>query len=149
MLKTLDPLLGPELLHALASMGHGDEIAIVDANFPAAACARRLLRIDGASATRVAQAVLSLLPLDDFVAAPLVTMEVVDKPDEVPGIVGEFRQAAADAEGRPVAASALPREAFYTRAREAFAVVQSGETRLYGNLLLRKGVLRPPPGAGP
>jgi L-fucose mutarotase len=96
----------------------------------------------------VAQAVLSLLPLDDFVAAPLATMAVVGRPDQVPEIVAEFRQAAADAEGRPVAADALPREAFYARAREAFAIVQTGEARLYGNLLLRKGVLRPPADAG-
>src|SRR5271169_2948722 len=64
MLKGIDPLLGPDLLHTLAAMGHGDEIAIVDANFPAASTARRLVRIDGAGAPAVLSAVLSLLPLD-------------------------------------------------------------------------------------
>ena len=144
MLKTLDPLLGPDLLHALASMGHGDEIALVDANFPAARCAQRLIRLDGVDAARAMSAVLSVLPLDDFVATPLATMAVVGRPDEVPEAVGEFtalvRRAAGD---ERLAPAALEREAFYERARAAFAVVQTGETRLYGNALLRKGVVRP------
>lgn len=143
MLKALHPLLGPDLLHALASMGHGDEIAIVDANFPAAACARRLVRMDGCGAVQVLTAVLGVLPLDDFVAAPLATMRVVEAADEAPAIALEFQDAATRAEGRPVAAEALEREAFYARARGAFAIVQTGETRLYGNVMLRKGVVRP------
>jgi L-fucose mutarotase len=143
MLKMLDPLLGPELLHALASMGHGDEIAIVDANFPAASCARRLVRIDASAALPVLQAVLTLMPLDDFVEAPLTTMAVVDEPDKVPEIVLDFHGAARRAEGRTVGAAALQRQAFYERTRAAYAIVQTGETRLYGNVLLRKGVVRP------
>ncbi|SCK29034.1 L-fucose mutarotase [Variovorax sp. HW608] len=143
MLKTLDPLLGPELLHALASMGHGDEIAIVDANFPSGSCARRLIRMDGCAALPVVRAVLTLLPLDDFVDAPVASMAVVDAPQTVPEIVQEFLLAAHHAEGRTVGAEALPREAFYERARGAFAIVQTGEARLYGNVLLRKGVVRP------
>lgn len=143
MLKTIDPLLGPDLLHALAAMGHGDEIAIVDANFPAAACARRLLRVEGAGAPQLLAAMLGLLPLDDFVEAPMVTMAVVDTPEEVPAIVREFHRLAKHAEGRALPLAALPRDAFYARAREAFAIVQTGEMRLYGNVLLRKGVVRP------
>jgi len=141
MLKLLHPLLGPDLLHALASMGHGDEIAIVDANFPAAALARRLVRVDGADAVQVLAAVLTLLPLDSFVEAPLSTMAVVGDAAAVPEAVHAFADAAAKAEGRVVAWQALAREAFYERARNAFAIVQTGETRLYGNLLLRKGVV--------
>ena len=145
MLKTIDPLLGPDLLHALASMGHGDEIAIVDAHFPGAATARRLLRLDGAGAVPVLRAVLTLLPLDDFVATPLATMAVVDRPHEVPEAVREFTALVREAAGRPsLAPEPLPREAFYDRARAAFAVVQTGERRLYGNLLLRKGVVGAP-----
>jgi len=147
MLKTLDPLLGPDLLHALAAMGHGDEIAVVDANFPAAACARRLVRMDGCAALPVVEAVLSVLPVDDFVDAPLATTAVVGSPDEVPDIVREFRASAERAEGRSLRAEALLRETFYARAREAFVIVQTGETRLYGNVLLRKGVVRPGPSA--
>ena len=142
MLKLLDPLLGPDLLHALASMGHGDEIAVVDANFPAAALARRLVRLDGVDAPRALAAVLTLLPLDDFVPAPLTTMAVVGEPGTVPPLVREFVALAQRSEGRDVAAVAVEREAFYERARTAFAIVVTGESRLYGNVLLRKGVLR-------
>lgn len=143
MLKTLDPLLGPDLLHALASMGHGDEIAVVDANFPAARCAQRLIRLEGVDAPRALAAVLSVLPLDDFVGTPLSTMAVVGRPDEQPETVREFAAQVRSAVGdERLAPAALEREAFYERARGAFAVVQTGETRLYGNALLRKGVVR-------
>jgi L-fucose mutarotase len=142
MLKHLDPLLGPELLHALASMGHGDEIAVVDANFPAAGNTQRLIRLDGVPAPRVLAALLTLLPLDDFVEAPLATMAVVGDAAAVPPVVQQFIALAQRAEERDLRAEALPREQFYARARQAFAIVQTGETRLYGNVLLRKGVVR-------
>jgi L-fucose mutarotase len=144
MLKTLDPLLGPDLLHALASMGHGDEIAVVDANFPAAACARRLVRLNGVAAPRALRALLTLLPLDTFVEAPLASMAVVGDASAVPEAVREFDAVAAEAHGAMVRREALAREAFYARARDAFAIVQTGETRLYGNVLVRKGVIPPP-----
>ena len=141
MLRLIDPLLGPDLLHALASMGHGDEIAVVDANFPTAGFARRLVRLDGVSAPRVLAAVLSLLPLDRFVDAPLATMAVVGDASAVPAAVQEFREVAHQANGGEVKLTALSREAFYARAREAFVIVQTGELRLYGNVLARKGVV--------
>jgi L-fucose mutarotase len=84
MLKNLDPILSPELLFALAAMGHGDELAIVDANFPAATMARRLVRLEAVGATRVLEAVLSLLPLDEFVDSPVAVMQVVGEPETVP-----------------------------------------------------------------
>jgi L-fucose mutarotase len=143
MLKGLDPLLHADLLHALRAMGHGDELAIVDANFPAASMARRVIRVDGVSATRALEAVLSVLPLDDFVDAPCARMEVVGDPAAVPEICEEFQAIVDRSEGRRVGLAKLERFAFYARAREAFAVVQTGETRLYGNLLLKKGVVRP------
>lgn len=143
MLKGLHPLLGPELLHALAAMGHGDEIGVVDANFPAAALGRQVIRLDGVSAPAVLEAVLTLLPLDDFVDHALTTMAVVGAPLAEPEVVAEFGALASRAEGRAVARQALPREQFYERARQAFALVQSGERRLYGNVLLRKGVVAP------
>jgi L-fucose mutarotase len=143
MLKGIDPLLHADLLHALRAMGHGDELAIVDANFPAASMARRVIRVDGVSATRALEAVLSVLPLDDFVDAPCARMEVVGDPAAVPEICEEFQAIVDRSEGRRVGLAKLERFAFYARAREAFAVVQTGETRLYGNLLLKKGVVRP------
>lgn len=143
MLKGLDPLLGPDLLAILRAMGHGDELAIVDANFPAGASAKRLVRLDGIAAPRALEAVLSVLPLDDFVESPATRMAVVGDAAAIPEICREFDGILSTAEGRPVTIVAIERVAFYQRAREAFAVVATGETRLYGNLLLRKGVIRP------
>lgn len=142
MLKGIDPLVSPELLTVLAEMGHGDELAIVDANFPAVTMARRLVRIN-ASAPRVLEAVLGLMPLDDFVDSPIAVMEVVNTPSEVPEPVREFRAVANAASGRVVNIDGIERFAFYDRARAAFAVVATGETRLYGCVLVKKGVVRP------
>jgi L-fucose mutarotase len=142
VLKGIDPLLSPELLGILAEMGHGDELAIVDANFPAAAMARRLVRI-AAPATRVLEAVLTLVPLDDFVDAPLTVMEVVGDPGAIPETVREFHAAGNAAEGRAVGLARVERFAFYDRAKAAFAIVATNEARLYGNVLVRKGVIRP------
>jgi L-fucose mutarotase len=143
VLKGLDPLLGPDLLHALASMGHGDALVIADANFPAAALARRLIDLRGANATDAARAVLSVLPLDSFVPKPALVMAVVGDPDAVPPVVGEFERLIAAASGAPAALGRLDRAAFYERARDAFAIVRTGERRLYGNLILIKGVIAP------
>jgi L-fucose mutarotase len=143
MLKGLDPLLNADLLYVLRAMGHGDELVIVDANFPAASMARRVVRMDGVSATRTLEAVLSVMPLDDFVAEPCARMQVVDDPDVVPEICQEFQAIIDRAEGRRFQLGKIERFAFYERARQAFALVQTGETRLYGNVLLKMGVIRP------
>jgi L-fucose mutarotase len=143
MLKNLDPVLSPELLMVLRSMGHGDDIAIVDANFPAAATARRLVRLDGLSAATVADAVLSVMPLDDFVPDAAWRMEVVGDADADMPIFSEFRSIIAQREGAHFQLAALERFAFYERAKSAYAIVSTGETRLYGNLILKKGVVRP------
>lgn len=142
MLKNVDPLLGPELLAALRAMGHGDEIAIVDANYPAAASGRPVIRLDGASATRALDAVLTVLPLDDFGPNAAWRMEVVGDPAAEMEIFAEFRAMLARHEpgARPLAS--LERLAFYQRVRGAYTVVATGERRLYGNILLRKGVIR-------
>lgn len=142
MLKGIDPLLGPGLLAILRSMGHGDEIVVADANFPATALARRLERADGIPATHFVRAILSVMPLDDFVPKALFSMAVVGNADERPAIVREFETIAKES-GYAAGIEALERQAFYDRARDAFAIVASGETRLYGNLILKKGVVRP------
>jgi L-fucose mutarotase len=141
MLKTLDPLLNADLLHVLASMGHGDELAIVDAHFPAASMARRLVRIDGAGAPQVLAACLSLLPLDSFVESPANRMELVHAPEEVPPVAQDFQRAIDRAEGRHVPLGKIERHAFYERARHAYAIVATGETRPYGCILVTKGVV--------
>lgn len=143
MLKGLSPLLSPDLLHMLASMGHGDEIALVDANFPAATQAKRLVRLPGSNAPEVLDAVLSLLPLDDFVASPALTMQVVGDAGDAaaaPEVVQALNRVLAGHGAS--ASSSLERFAFYSRAAAAFGIVATGETRLYGNILLRKGVVR-------
>ena len=144
MLKGIDPLLSPALLHALAAMGHGDTVALVDANFPATGTARRLVELPGTDIDAVLRAVLSLLPLDTFVDSPAQVMQVVGDPAAQPEVYGVFHRHLA-AVGAPPA-EALERFAFYAAASDAFAVVQTGERRLYGNILLRKGVLPPPAG---
>lgn len=139
MLKGLSPLLSPDLLHVLASMGHGDEIVLADANFPAATHARRLVRLPGTPAPAVLDAVLLVLPLDDFVAQSAFTMQVVGDAAAVPAAVQDFH-AVLQRHGAP-AAGTLERFAFYERAAAAFAVVATGETRIYGNIILKKGVV--------
>ncbi len=140
MLKGLSPLLSPDLLHLLASMGHGDEIVLADANFPAATHARRLVRLPGTGAPDLLDAVLDVLPLDDFVAQAALTMQVVGDAGATPPVVCEFDAVLCRHGNNPSAA--LERFAFYQRAAGAFAIVATGETRVYGNILLKKGVVR-------
>ncbi|KVD34343.1 RbsD/FucU family protein [Burkholderia ubonensis] len=146
MLKNLDPLLHADILHALRAMGHGDEVVICDANFPAESVARhtavgRALRIDGADSARVVRAVLSVLPLDTFVDAPAARMEVVGDPAAVPPVQREVQAAIDRAEGRAVPLAGIDRFAFYARARQAYAVIVTGELRGYGCFVFKKGVL--------
>jgi L-fucose mutarotase len=139
MLKGIDPLLSPELLFALASMGHGDEICLADANFPAASIAgpKAPIRLPGADGARALKAVLSVMPLDGFVTHPAAVMAVVGDAQAVPAAVAAYRAVL----GPGVGVEAVERFAFYERARRAFAIVATGEARKYGNILLRKGVI--------
>lgn len=148
MLKTIDPILNADLLHALAAMGHGDDIVISDANFPADAVARhtvlgRALRLDGVDVPRAVRAVLSLMPLDTFVDAPARRMAVVGKPGEMPAVQQEVAREVEAAEGRPVALAQIERYAFYEAAKNAYCVVATGERRFYGCFILKKGVVPP------
>lgn len=140
MLKGLHPLLTAPLLTALAEMGHGDELAIVDANFPAAAHARRLIHAGGLPSPAVLQAVLTLLPLDAFVAAPAAVMT---PPEGRPPVIAEFQALLDAAEERAVPIEDVERHDFYRRAAASFAVVLTGEPRWWGNILLRKGAIKP------
>ena len=141
MLRGIDPLLTPGLLHTLAAMGHGDRIAIVDANFPGAANARLLHELPGIDAGAALRAVLSLMPLDDFIPDPAVTMQVVGDATTIPEAVQDFAAILAAHDGpKPVT---VERFAFYDLAKSAYAIVQTGESRLYGNIILAKGVIRP------
>jgi L-fucose mutarotase len=142
MLKNIPPLLGPELLSILRAMGHGDEIAIVDANYPATAMGTRLVRLDGHSATDVLDAVLTVLPLDDFVDHAAFGMAVVGEPERREPVMDAFDDVISRHEPG-MTLHLLERFSFYERVRSGFAVVQTGEDRLYGNIILKKGVIRP------
>jgi L-fucose mutarotase len=148
MLKGIDPRLNADVLHALRSMGHGDALVIADTNFPSDSVARHtvygeLLRMDNLTCAQAMEAVLSVLPLDTFVDDFAGRMQVVGAPDEVPPVQAEVQAAIDAAEGRPRPMIGIERFDFYDRAREAYAVIQTGERRFYGCILLRKGVIPP------
>jgi L-fucose mutarotase len=147
MLKHLDPLLNADVLHALRSMGHGDDIVISDTNFPADSVARqtaygKLLHID-ADVARVTRAVLSVVPLDTFVDDAALRMEVVGKPKEVLPIAQEVQREIDFAEGKPWPMGSVERFAFYERAKKAYCVIQSGDRRFYGCFIFKMGVVAP------
>jgi L-fucose mutarotase len=146
MLRGIDPILSPDLLRILRAMGHGDEIVIADANLPAEASGRPVVRLDGVEATRVLRAILSVMPLDNFVDDPAISMQMVDDPDGVPPVMAAFQEIVDTVADNPARIRPLERFAFYARTRAAFAIVQTGERRLYGNIILKKGVLPPDEG---
>ena len=152
MLKGIDPILNADVLYALKSMGHGDDLVICDTNFPADSVARdtvfgELLRIDAVTAGRAAKAILSIMPLDSFVDKPASRMEVIGKPNELLPVAAEVQAEIDAAEGRSWPMGTIERFAFYDTARRAYAVIQTGELRFYGCFIFKKGVI-PPPGQG-
>lgn len=143
MLKNIDPILSPDLLQVLRAMGHGDEIATVDANYPAYAAGRPVVRADGLESTRVLDAVLSVMPLDAVEPCAAFHMQVVGDPAGDVPIFAEFRALLARHEAAACRLQGIERFAFYQRVRSAYAVVATGEKRLYGNIILKKGIIRP------
>jgi L-fucose mutarotase len=141
MLKGLTRLHTPELLHTLASMGHGDEIAVVDANFPADSMAQRIVRIDGADLPEALSAILQLMPLDTFVDDPAVRMEVVGAPREIPEVQRDCQKVINKWEAKRIRLTPCERFAFYERAKKAYAIVATGERRVYGCIIVKKGVV--------
>lgn len=148
MLKGLDPRLNAEVLYALRAMGHGDTLIIADTNFPSDTIARQtvfgeLLRMDNLTAAEAAEAVLSVLPLDTFVDDFAGRMEIVGDPDEIAPVQAEVQAVIDKAEGKPRQMVGVERFAFYDLAKQAYAVIQTGERRFYGCFMLRKGVIPP------
>lgn len=148
MLKGLDPLLTADILYALESMGHGDDLVLCDTNFPADSVARQtvlgeVLRIGAPTSARAAKAVLSVLPLDSFVPHPALRMEVVDKPSEILPVAAEVQAAIDAAEGKSLPLGSIERFAFYDLAKKAYCVIQTGERRFYGCFIFKKGVIPP------
>ncbi len=148
MLKGINPLLNADVLRALRAMGHGDDLIIVDTNFPSDSVARqtrtgKLLRIDNTTAAEVVGAVLSVMPLDSFVDDSACRMEIVGSPDEVPPVQREVQEVIDAAEGKPWPMVSIERYAFYQRSKQAYCVIQTGERRFYGCFAFRKGVVAP------
>lgn len=149
MLKRIPDFMDAELLWVLAAMGHGDELAVVDRNFPARSIAlqtrsRRLVTLGGMDAPRTIAGLLELLPLDSFVPQPLAWMDPVDAPGTMLPVHAEVLAACRAAEGREIVHQVLPRADFYDAARRCFAVVQNAESRPYGCFILTKGVVFEP-----
>jgi L-fucose mutarotase len=141
MLKKISPLLSPELLKILAEMGHGDEIVLADGNFPSASMAQRLVRADGHGVPALLAAILQLFPLDTFVERPVALMAVVPGHNYQPTIWEEYRRII-QSSGEPFTDfEYVERFAFYERAKKAFAVLATGESALYANIILKKGVV--------
>ncbi len=142
MLKGLDPILSPDLLATLRAMGHGDEIALVDGNYPGLEHGRRLIRLDGLPLIPVLNAILSVLPIDDFVPEAIFRASVGGDPARRDPVHDEIVACCAQHEPeRGVIPLAGP--VFYDRVRAAHTIVQTSEPRLYANVILRKGVIRP------
>lgn len=148
MLKGIDHRLNADVLYVLRAMGHGDTLVISDTNFPADSIAQQtvhgqLLRMENLTAGQVAEAVLSVFPLDTFVEDHAARMEVVGNPTQLLPVAAEVQAAIDTAEGKPRPMVTTERFAFYEAAKDAYAVIQSGERRFYGCFILRKGVIGP------
>lgn len=143
MLKGIDPLLSGELLKTLDEMGHGDQLLLVDRNYPAASSGRPVVRLGEVGVERALTAILSVLPLDGFVDHPLERMEVQDDPAVVAPVQERVLAVARAHHGAPLAFGVVPRLAFYERAKRVFAVVHTLESEPYGCFVLQKGVVFP------
>ncbi len=142
MLKGIPEIISPELLKALAEMGHGDEICIADGNFPGHTFGKKVIRLDGHGVPEILKAVLKLIPLDSYVEKPVLIMEkvpgdTVETPiwDEYKSIVSTEDKRGAECFGQ------LERFEFYERVKQSSLVVMTGERALYANIILKKGVV--------
>ncbi len=140
MLKGISPVISPELLSVLSRMGHGDEIVLADAHFPGETFGKRVLRADGVRIPALLDGIIPLFELDEYVEAPVAMMDAVPGDELDPGVESAYRQAMEKHTGGAVSIERVERFAFYERAKEAFAVVMTGETAKYGNVILKKGV---------
>ncbi len=142
MLKGIPSVISPELLKIMQEMGHGDTIVLGDANFPAASNAQRLVRADGHKMPELLDAILTLFPLDTFAEFQVGLMEVVPGDTTIPVIWDEFKRIVSKHEAFDVKYEMIERFEYYERAKQAYAVVSTGETALYANVILKKGVIK-------
>jgi len=143
MLINIDPILSPELLHALRSMGHGDKLVLADANFPSAALAKKLIRLDGANIPNAAKAILSVLPLDSFVDYPVERMEIDNNPDEINDVHQDLIDVLKISAGDKWKVGSIERFKFYEEAKQAYMIVSTTDARAFGCFIITKGVIKP------
>ena len=143
MLINIDPILSPELLHALRSMGHGDKLVLADANFPSAALAKKLIRLDGANIPNAAKAILSVLPLDSFVDYPVERMEIDGNPDEINDVHQDLIDVLKISAGDKWEVGSIERFKFYEEAKQAYMIVSTTDARAFGCFIITKGVIKP------
>lgn len=142
MLKGIPSILSPELLKLLMEMGHGDEIIIADGNFPSSAIAQRLVRLDGHGVTEILDAVMKFFPLDTYTEKPVGLMAVVPGDNVKPTIWDDYKSIINKYEPENCKIEFIERFDFYERAKNAYAVIATGETAIYANIMLKKGVVK-------
>ncbi len=142
MLKNIPPSFSPELLKIMMEMGHLDDLVIGDGNFPGASHARNLIRCDGLGIPALLDDILQFFPLDDINPCCVTLMEVSRKGYGTPPVWEEYRRIIEKREGRTDCIEWLPRYDFYDRAKQAYAVVTTSESALFGNIIIKKGVVR-------
>ena len=140
MLKGISPVVSPELLKVLCEMGHGDELVLADANYPGASNAKRLIRADGLSVSQLLEGIAPLFPLETY-ADPLMMTEVVAGDKYDPAIEAEYMEVIRRSDPAAPAPVRIEKFAFYERSRNAYAILMTGEKRLYANIILKKGVI--------
>ena len=143
MLINIDPILSPELLHALRSMGHGDKLVLADANFPSASLAKKLIRLDGVNIPNAAKAILSVLPLDSFVDYPVERMEIDNNPDEINDVHQDLIDVLKNSAGDKWKVGSIERFKFYEEAKQAYMIVSTTDARAFGCFIITKGVIKP------
>ncbi|AWW33703.1 L-fucose mutarotase [Mannheimia varigena] len=140
MLKGIHPAISPELLKTLAEMGHGDELVLSDAHFPAHSIHQKVIRADGLSVATLLEGISALFEFDQYVEAPLAMMQAVLGDSLDPSVEERYLAAIAKVNGTVPKVERVERFAFYDRAKTAYAVVITGELAKYGNIIIKKGV---------
>jgi L-fucose mutarotase len=143
MLININPLISPEILSLIRSMGHGDKFVLSDANFPSYSHANKLYRMDGLNIPQAAEALLSHFPLDSFIPHPVERMEIDGKPEEINEVHNELINSVKKVSGENWVVGSVERQKFYIEAKKAMAVITTSDTRPYGCFMFTKGVLKP------
>ena len=143
MLINVNPLISPEILQLIRSMGHGDKFVLSDANFPSYSHANKLYRMDGLNIPQAAEALLSHFPLDSFIPHPVERMEIDGKPENVNDVHQDLIDIVKKVSGENWKVGSVERQKFYVEARKTMAVITTSDTRPYGCFMFTKGVLKP------